>query len=339
MAKAHPAIEVHVTRGNLTESVHLVDAVIVDSKAQPLFGFGAWEKVLTFPRSTIKMIQALPLVESGAYSDYGLTPSHLSLACASHNGEVEHTELVLSWLEQIGLQESDLVCGPQMPYDLSTAHQMIRNEKPFCRRHNNCSGKHAGIVSFLKKEKLPIQNYGNYDHPLQQKFRQILSEVSGESIAQAPWGVDGCAIPTYGMSLLGMAKALSVFLLDQPQPTERQQALKTIRDAVLSQPFYLGGTNDFCTDVIAEAQGRCFVKAGAEGVHGGAIFQSGLAFALKVRDGNSRASKVALSKILQTFQGLSDSQFMKLSRHTETPILNTVGETVGKIFVPAPLIG
>ncbi len=337
LEKSNPPIEVHVTRGNWTESVHLVDAVILDSKAQVVAGFGEFEKVRTYPRSTIKMIQALYLVESGAYSSLGLTPAHLTLACASHNGEPAHTDLLMSWLEKIQALESDLVCGAHTPYDEKTAQDLIRKGIKPCPRHNNCSGKHAGILSALKKEKIDIRHYGNYDHPLQIKFRKMLTETSGDLLDQAPWGPDGCGIPTYAMTLIGMAKSLSLLNLDPSLPAERSAALKLIRTSVISEPFYLGGTNDFCTDLIAEAGDRMIVKAGAEGVYAGALFEPGYSFALKVRDGNGRASRVAVAKLLSAFQGLSEDEFVKLSRHTEPFVKNYSGETVGKIFVPFPL--
>jgi L-asparaginase II len=337
-AKSYPAIEVHVTRGNLSESVHSVDALVLDSKGELVAGFGNYEKVLTYPRSTIKMIQALYFVESGAFASYGLSAAHLSLACASHNGQKEHTELVLSWLDKIQLQESDLVCGPHIPYDERTAIELIRKDQQPSRRHNNCSGKHSGILSALKKEKIDFHHYGSYDHPLQKKFRQILTETSGQRMDQVPWGMDGCGIPTYAMTLTGMAKCLSFLNLNQPAHQDRHSALKIIRESVLAEPFYIGGTNDFCSDLLAASNGRFIMKAGAEGVYAGVFLEQGYSFALKVRDGNSRASRVAVAKLLLAFQGLTESEFVKLSRHTEPLLKNYNGETIGKIFVPHPLI-
>jgi L-asparaginase II len=285
------------------------------------------------------MLQALSFVESGAYEQYGLSQSHLSISCASHNGEVPHTSLVMSWLDAMGFSEQDLVCGAHFPYDEVTSRELIRlGEKPR-RRHNNCSGKHTGMLTTLKKLGWKHENYGNYDHDLQVRLRKILSELSGEDQSRAPWGIDGCGIPTYGMSLGGMARAMRYLLPNEPLFPERKEAFRLIREAVLSQPYFVGGTGDFCSDMMAIGQGRMILKTGAEGVYAGVLLAEGLSFSMKVRDGNARASRVAVSELLRTFRGITDSEFLQLSSHTQPPVKNWEGLTVGKIFVPHPLMG
>lgn len=333
-----PAIEVHVTRGNLTESVHLVDAVVVDEKGVLVHSFGQGQEVRTYPRSAIKMLQALSFVESGAYQALNLSERHLSIACASHNGEPAHIELVLSWLDQLRMAESDLICGPHSPYGEAASHALIRQGEKPRRCHNNCSGKHTGMLATLLHLGWSHQNYGSYDHELQVHLRKILSELSGESMEKAPWGIDGCGIPTYAMSLLGMARAMRHLHPDATLLAERKEAFRLIREAVLHQPYFVGGTNDFCSEVMESAEGRILLKSGAEGVNAGILLREGLTFALKVRDGSARAARVAAGALLHEFHALTDSDFLKLSRHTQPPVLNWEGQTVGKIFVPHPLM-
>lgn len=338
LKNSYPPIEVHVTRGNLTESVHIVDAVVLDVDGGTVASFGAGETSLTYPRSAIKMLQAIHFVESGAYTEYGFTESHLSLACASHNGEGPHTDLVLNWLDRIGCVEDDLVCGPHYPYDEKTSRELIRHDLPPKKRHNNCSGKHSSMLSSLRKLRIPHQHYGAYDHELQMDLRKVLSEVSSDDMDQAPWGIDGCGIPTYAMSLKGMAQGMGCLLKEKVLHAERKEACRLIREAVLSQPYYIGGTGDFCSEAMALTNGRLLMKTGAEGVYAGAILEEGLSFGMKVRDGNPRASRVAAGALLKAFQGLTEAEFLRLSSHTQPEVKSWSGETVGKIFVPHLLI-
>lgn len=339
LKKSDPPIEVHVTRGNLTESVHLVDAVVVDDEGETVVSYGEGETGLTYPRSAVKMLQAISFVESGAYTDFKLGQSHLSLACASHNGETAHTDLVLDWLDRIGCAEDDLICGPHYPYDEKTARDLIRHEASPRKRHNNCSGKHSSMLCTLRQLGIKASHYGSYDHELQIRLRRTLSEVSSDDMDRAPWGVDGCSIPTYAMSLKGMARGMSFLLPEKKMHSERKEACRLIREAVLAQPYFIGGSGDFCSEVMALTNGRLLIKAGAEGVYAGVFLKEGLAFSMKVRDGNPRASRVAAGAILKAFGVLSDDEFMRLSSHTQPEVKSWAGETVGKIFVPHSLIG
>lgn len=335
---SYPPIEVHVTRGNLTESVHFVDAFVADSDGQKVASFGLGETAVTYPRSSIKMLQALCFVESGAFHAFALTDRHLALACASHNGEAPHTNLILNWLQAVGLQEDDMVCGPHFPYDEKTSRELIRKGEGPCRRHNNCSGKHSGFLTTMKHLDWNPQHYNSYDHPLQKKLRQILTELSGDQLDLAAWGIDGCGIPTYAMSLSGLARGLRNILPDQHLPAERREAFRLIREAVLSQPYFIGGSGDFCSELMQISQGQVVIKSGAEGVCAGALLHQGLSFGLKVRDGNARAVRVAAAALLKGFKGMTEHEFLQLSSHTQPAVKSWDGLTVGKIFVPHPVL-
>lgn len=330
-------IEVHVERGGIIESIHNVDAVVVDSKGDIIVGFGANESSLLqhkiLPRSAIKPIQALFLMESGAAEKYSLTKKQITLACASHSGDDLHTSEVKKWHQQLDFNEDQLVCGVHWPSDKATEKEMIKNFTQPCRYHNNCSGKHTGMLTGLKSLGLPLHSYEKWDHPLQQNLRQILSELSGEDFSRTEWGVDGCGIPTYAMTLPGMARALSRFL--QPNATdERQARMKQILEAIQSEPHYLSGKDNFCTTMIENLKGRAIVKTGAEGVYAAILPQSGVAIAVKVRDGATRASKAATAFLMKAFGGMTEAEWVRLSDHTEPKITNWAGDIVGKITVP-----
>lgn len=324
-------LEVHVIRGNFTESVHLVDAVVMDADGKTVASFGQADKI-TYPRSAIKMIQAFMLLEAGALEKFNLTPSEVALSCASHGGEPIHIQLVSQWHQKVGLHESDLVCGAHLPYDTDSAHDMIRKQEKPTRYHNNCSGKHSGILCGVMAAKQNIAGYDRYDHWAQVQLRKVLSDLSGLNLDKAEWGVDGCGIPSYTMSLQGMARGMSA-LLGKSKSAEWNHAAKIICDAVTEAPYCVSGRNSLCTEVIGLTKGRSIIKAGAEGMYCGVIRNQGLSYALKVHDGTYRAAEAASAAILEAFSGLTAEESLKLSRYTRPVLKNWVGTEVGKVIV------
>lgn len=323
--KSH--LEVHVTRGNFVESVHLVDAVIVDEKQQLVESHGHGDSVI-FPRSAIKMIQALALVQSGAFEKYQLSLKELAIACASHHAEPEHTEVIINWLAKLGLTENSLVCSPHWPYHEPTAHSLIEKKLKPHRWHNNCSGKHSGILSTCLHCGDSSLEYAHYDHPAQIRMRKILATLGKVSLESAPWGVDGCGIPTVAMPLSSIAVALSHFL----RPTEEQ---KIIIQAIQSHPLMIAGQGSYCSQMVAKTKGDVIVKTGAEGVYVGLSRRQGLAIAVKARDGGTRASRVALATLLKRNNAFSEENLVQLKPHIEPEVVNWEGKIVGKIFVPS----
>lgn len=324
-------LEVQVLRGNFTESVHLVDAVVIDADGKTVASFGDANKI-TYPRSSIKMIQAFMLLEAGAFEKFNLTKNEVALACASHNGEPIHVDLVTQWHKKVGLVEDNLVCGAHLPYDTESAHDMIRNNVKPTRYHNNCSGKHSGILCGIMAANRDIKSYDKYDHWAQINLRKVLSNLSGLNLDKAEWGVDGCGIPSYTMSLIGMAKGMSA-LLGKNKSQEWNNAAEIICDSVSAAPYCVSGRNSLCTEVIDVTKGRTIVKAGAEGMYCGVIRDQGLSYTLKVRDGAFRAAEIASAAILQGFSGLTEEESLKLSRYTRPTMKNWVGTEVGKVIV------
>ena len=195
---------VEVTRGPKVESQHLVDVVVMNADKKILESFGEIHEGV-YPRSAIKLLQALLLVESGAYASLGLDLRHLALASSSHYADPIHTDLVHDWLHRMNLNEENLRCGVQMPSRDSVRDSLIRqNLKPH-RGHNNCSGKHSGILSVCKHKGYDIKNYDRFNHPVQQDFIKILSEVYEYELAKSPYGIDGCGIPTISVPLYNLA--------------------------------------------------------------------------------------------------------------------------------------
>lgn len=201
MNNAVPMVE--LWRGGRLESCHAGHAVIWDQGGiQESWGDPG---TIIFPRSSCKMIQALPLVESGAADAAGLTDRHLALACASHQGAALHVGMTGQWLAGLGLAEADLRCGSHEPYDSEERNRLIRADEAPCQLHNNCSGKHCGFLTATQHMKAGPE-YVEVDHPLQRAIRGATEEVTGEAVAG--YGIDGCSAPNFAMSLAGLARAM-----------------------------------------------------------------------------------------------------------------------------------
>ncbi|SMF72775.1 asparaginase [Tistlia consotensis] len=328
-ASANPVL-VEVTRGSMVESRHRGTFAVCDNEGHVVLQAGDIER-LVYPRSAIKPLQALALVESGAADAFGCTPAEISLACASHDGEPLHSEAVKAWLGRIGLAPADLECGSHLPYNEEAAHALIRADKAPGPEHNNCSGKHSGFLSVAKRLGVPIAGYIEFGHPVQQMLLGILESMSGLALIEAPRGIDGCGIPQYGTPLGNLALAMARFADPADQPERRQAACRRVREAIVAEPAMIAGERRFCTRMIRATGGRAIVKTGAEGVYCAAIPELGLGVALKIDDGAGRAAEVTMGQLLRRL-GIVDETLAEQLRPILRPTLhNRVGRAVGEI--------
>ena len=326
-------LTVDIYSGNSVESSHLVDAVVVDAKGEIIEVYGDPSRAV-FPRSAIKMVQALALLESGAAAAYGLSSKWISLACASHQGEKIHTEEVRHWLQHIGLEETAFECGAHYPFDETTKFELIRQDLKPTAVHNNCSGKHCGMLTTAQHLKENPKGYVNYDHPVQVRLRRILSEISAVSYDHAPWGIDGCSIPTYAIPLEKIAVSMAALLGEEAKKftmnSLRREAGAKILQAVTSEPEMISGTKGLCSQIVRLSAGRAIAKTGAEGVYAGLVPAKGIAMAVKVRDGGTRAAELVALHLLQGHQGLTVREAHELSGLTTAQIKNWTGKLVGR---------
>lgn len=287
-----------------------------------------------FPRSAIKSIQAIPLVETGALDAFGLGDEELALACSSHNGEERHTTLAASWIGRIGLSVDDYECGAQIPYDPDTAAELVRRGEAPTAFHNNCSGKHAGFLTTAVHRREATKGYVRYQHPVQQRILGVMEQMSGQDLSHAPWGIDGCSIPTVGLPLGAIAYAMARIADPQDLPDRRAEAVTRIRKAWAAHPYLIGGKGTFDTAMMEAADGLVLVKGGAEGV-GVALFPGeGIAIALKIDDGAARAREVALAALIRSTKILEDGHWARAADLAAPRLLNRVGTEVGEIRPP-----
>lgn len=287
-------------RGGICESLHAGHAVVVDGSGQIVEAWGNPQAVI-YPRSSCKMIQALPLVESGAADAAGLTPAQLALSCASHNGAAIHSDAVTRWLSDLGLGEADLRCGPQEPSDIPARGALIRAGETPCQIHNNCSGKHSGFLT-LNRHLNAGAEYTEVDHPVQVAVRAAFEEVTGEAVRG--WGVDGCSVPNFATSLQGLARAMAAFAVAREGRGLRDSAQARLVQAMMAHPEMVAGETRACTELMRAMEGRAAVKTGAEAVFVAILPEKGLGIALKVLDGGTRASEAAITRLLVKYGAL-----------------------------------
>jgi L-asparaginase II len=330
---ANPVL-VEITRGDLVESVHRGSVAIADAQGNIRFALGDL-KTPVYPRSSLKPIQALPLLESGAAEAFGLGDEEIALACASHSGEPMHTTRVAAWLARIGCVESDLACGAHPSRYEPVAEDMIkRGEKP-TRIHNNCSGKHTGFLTVARHWDVATQGYEKHDHPVQSAIARALGELT-EIESELPWGIDGCAAPNFAVPLDAQARAFAKFAAPDALSPERASACRRIVRAMMAHPELVSGTGRSCAILMRSAKGRAAVKTGAEGFFAGMIPELGLGIAIKIDDGAGRAADTVIATILDKLGVLGDADDAR--QMLRAPITNTRDDVVGERRVAPALM-
>ncbi|MBZ0217459.1 MAG: asparaginase [Fimbriimonadaceae bacterium] len=321
-------ILVEVTRGGHVESVHCGAVAIFRANGDRIFELGNIDAAV-FPRSAIKLIQALPLVESGAADAFDFSAPELALACASHNGEKRHVETVSAMLQAAGLREEALECGIQWPALLDDQAMLIRANHEPGAIHNNCSGKHAGMLAFASHMKIDPAGYVNRDHKVQKAVAQAIEEMTGAPLETAPCGIDGCSIPTFAVPLKNMARAYAQIAAGEGLGAARADACKRLMDACTSEPFMVAGTDRFCTDIMVALKGQAMVKTGAEGVFCAAFPELGLGVALKCDDGATRASENMMANIIAAL--LPEMPVPAVAERVAVRLTNRRGINVGSV--------
>jgi len=288
-----PVSMVEQWRGGRLECRHVGHAVIVDAKGGIVESWGDPGAVI-YPRSSCKMVQALPMVESGVADAAGLTTEQLALSCASHRGAEIHTARVGRWLADLGLGESALRCGSHWPGDIPERDRLIIAGETPCQIHNNCSGKHAGFLTFTKHLGAGPE-YVDPDHPIQRAIRQAFEEVTGE---ESPgYGIDGCSAPNFATSVLGLGRAMARYAGAEGGDA-RSDAMIRLREAMMKHPELVAGEGEADTELMRAAAGKAAIKGGADGVHIAILPEHGLGIALKIMDGSDKAREAAIASLL-----------------------------------------
>ncbi|OQM75187.1 asparaginase [Manganibacter manganicus] len=288
---------IEVLRGSIVESAHRGAVCVADADGGIVWETGDTERPV-FPRSAVKAIQALPLVESGAADAYGFGQRELALACASHSGEAAHAELARAMLAKAGLDESALECGTQWPTNRAAADMLTRGGAKPCALHNNCSGKHSGFLCTCVHAGFDHHGYVGADHPEQEMVRSAMETVTEASHGPENRGTDGCSIPTYAVPLRNLARGFARMVSGNGLGPQRAKAAERLLKACMAEPFLVSGTGRADIALMEAAPGRIFAKTGAEGVYCAALPELGYGIALKCDDGATRASEAMIAAVL-----------------------------------------
>jgi L-asparaginase II len=328
---------VEVVRGALTESRHRGAVAVVDAGGAAVLTLGDVERPV-YPRSAVKPLQALPLVESGAADRYSFGGEELALACASHGGEPAHVEVAQRMLARAGLDVGALECGAHWPSHQDSSRALARAGGAPSALHNNCSGKHAGFLCVACAAGVDHRGYVAPDHLVQREVRAAIESLTGVGLGPDVCGTDGCSIPTWAVPLNRLAHAFAKFGTGRGLAPERAKAAARLRAACAAQPYFVAGTGRFCTEIMKLFGARVLVKTGAEGVYCAALPEQGIGIALKCDDGATRAAEVATAAMIARFLPLSDEERVALARFMQPTLRNWNGIEVGGLRPSAELV-
>ena len=322
-------ILVEVLRGGLVESRHRGAVAVADAAGRLVLSIGDVERPV-YPRSAIKALQALPLIESGAADRFGLGTEELALACASHGGEPGHVATAERMLARAGLDVSALECGAHWPIHQPSAQALARSGGQAGAVHNNCSGKHSGFLCTACAMGVATAGYVKPEHPVQREVRSVLENLTGAALTPDVCAIDGCSVPTWAMPLAALARGFARFVTGQGLAPERAKAAARLRAACAENPWHVAGTGRFCSEVMQALGARAFVKTGAEGVYCAALPEQGLGIAIKCDDGAGRAAEVATAAVLSRFLTSGEDR-AALARFVRPRLRNWNGITVGEL--------
>jgi L-asparaginase II len=325
-------VEAH--RGDIVESRHRGAYAVLGPGGELIASSGDIDTPV-FPRSAIKALQALPLVESGVADALGLNDEELALVCSSHSGEQAHVDLAHSILAKAGLREDTLECGAHSPQDGAALRMLIKSGEEPGPIHNNCSGKHAGMLALAAELGDRTEGYIALEHPVQRRIAKVLDELCSVDTSALPVAIDGCSVPTWAIPLRNLGLGFQRFASGEVLAEKRARAAARLIAAVRAHPFMVAGSKRFCTRLM-EAVPRAFVKTGAEGVFCGAVPHAGLGIALKCDDGAHRASEAAMAAVLASLDVWTEAERDCLAEFAEVPLRNWRKIPVGRIRAALP---
>ncbi len=325
--QANPVLA-ELVRGNFTENRYRGAFAVIDAEGRVIASMGDIDRPI-FPRSAIKSIQALAMLTSGALTRFGLGDRELALACASHHGEDIHVRGVESFLRGLGLSAADLECGAHPPSNAKAREALRALGAEPSALHNNCSGKHSGMLSAALALGVPTKGYVDREHPVQREVRAVIEAVIGESLSEERCGTDGCSIPTWAAPIRAFAQGFARMASGTGLPHGFTEASQRIFDAATSHPDLVAGTGHPDTLIMAAFKGRVMQKGGAEGVACGAIRNKGWGYALKCDDGNMAASHAMTAALLLAIADPDPGQQAVLERFARQTVRNVRGLDVG----------
>lgn len=320
-----PAILVKAIRNGLVERQHSGFILCLDSENKIIYQKGNFNNYACFLRSCAKPFQALPLILSETYEHFNFTLTELAVCCASHTGSSIHTELIKGILNKAGKNENDLKCGIHPPLDKKTELDLIKQNIPFTALHNNCSGKHAGMIAVCQKKGWDTTDYLGKNHPLQKWIKKLTQEYCCLNDDNYYETLDGCGTPVGGMLLPQMAEGF----LNLLKTKEGQLIVKSF----LLNPFIIGGEGRIDSFIINKSNNKLFAKVGAEGLCIVLNPEKQQCLLVKIMDANMQARSIVLLETLIKLKWINKELLNSPDiKNIYNPELKTLhGQIVGEV--------
>ena len=323
-------IHVNFIRGKEVESSHQVKVLVTNADGKTLISTNN-DNEFFFPRSSIKIFQAIPFAMSNAIKNYKLSSKHIALACASHKGEKFHIRELKKWISRINLKTNNLQCGIHGPLDKKAYEKIIYSRKKFNELHNNCSGKHLGMLTSCLVNNHSVKNYLDYNHAHQRNIRKIFNKFTETKLSKRNYSLDGCSAPQYSFKIKNISKALNNLIKSYNDNYHYAEEVRTLVDSILKNPEFIGGTSSFDTKVIKASKGKVFCKSGAEGVFLFVDIKKEISGVIKISDGNERAIPITVINIFKKLKIMDKEELNNLEKKEKIELQNHADKKIGHI--------
>jgi L-asparaginase II len=321
----------YVTRGKIIESIHSSKCLVKDYNYKTIFSTNH-NNDLIYPRSAIKIFQAIPFINSKAHNKFNLTKKHIAISCSSHYGEAEQLAVLNEWIKKIKITKKTLRCGVHNPLNLDASNKLLLSGNKPHQLHNNCAGKHLGMISGCIMYGMDIKKYVNLNHPYQKLIRESLEYFTQCKITNKQKGVDGCSAPQYSFPLKNLSISMINLIKNFKEVKDYSKPIKLLLNSIKKYPNLTGSKIKYDSQLMHITKGKIFSKWGAEGVLLFAHKEKKIGGVIKVKDGNERALPSVANAIFKKLSLLSVKEMKELSTWNNQPLLNHAGIKIGKIF-------
>ncbi len=323
-------IHVDFIRGKEIESSHQVKVLVTNANGKTLLSTKN-DNEFFFPRSSIKIFQAIPFAMSSAIKDYRLSNKHIALACSSHKGEEFHIRELKKWISKINLKTKNLQCGIHGPLDKKAFEKIIYSRREFNELHNNCAGKHLAMLTSCLANSQNIKNYLDYNHTHQKNIRKIFNKFTETKLSKKNFSLDGCSAPQYSFKIKHISKALNNLIRSYKNNYHYTEQVRILVNSILENPEFIGGTSSFDTKVMKTSKEKIFCKSGAEGVFLFFDIQKEISGVIKITDGNERAIPITILNIFKKLKIMNNEELKNLEKKEKFDLQNHAGKKIGRI--------
>lgn len=320
-------MDINESRGNLIECSHKAHIAVVNSKGK-LIGYNNDPHKVIYARSSIKPIQALQCVKSGAYDKFNINDKELSLMCASHNSESFHIESVESILNKANLKASSLQCGMPNIENIDIYDEIIKTQGRLLPINHNCSGKHSGMLVSIKAMNENLSDYLEISHPIQQRIVNDLKNIC--EVDEIIIGKDGCGAPVHALPMDKLAFGYAK-MSDKDKLKEDRIYINKVINAMTMYPEMVSGTDTFCTDLMKVFKGRIFGKYGTQGVYLLGDKENKLGICVKIEDGHKPSIFCAVVETLKQLNLINEEELKLLEKYHNPKLLNSKNEVIGEM--------